>query len=358
MVEPRRIGLPTYETLLTEAIRSLTVDSGTVTGAAAIGGNSLTDTTKNWATNVHRNRLVSIVRGTGAGQVAVIDSNSDKTLIIKQAWAKPLGTTSVYVILGMDVAQVLRDVFGGGSDISAANPLEVHDPKVGSLVSYEGPTDADGAADGSTLVCSDLTTKADYDGNLAIITSGDYAGQARDIAGSTAGGTITPHQNFGGQITQGTSFVIAALRTVPAEVAALAADIGTLLTKTNLLDLTAFNQETVAATNVNGTTWKDLLDKSTITKPTKIYGFKVTVAGTWAGKARIRITDGAGNKIFPFQDYYEQDTDFTSGTQVVFNFEVVVPVADGYKFQFCSSNAADGAGDTLALNNLDVQEIG
>ena len=133
MVEPRRIGLPTYETLLTEAIGSLTVDSGTVTGAAAVGGNSLTDTTKNWATNVHRNRLVSIVRGTGAGQVAVIDSNSDKTLIIKQAWAKPLDTTSVYVILSMDVAQVLRDVFGGGSDISAANPLETHDPKVGDI---------------------------------------------------------------------------------------------------------------------------------------------------------------------------------------------------------------------------------
>ena len=126
----------------------------------------------------------------------------------------------------------------------------------------------------------------------------------------------------------------------------------------DLLDLTTFKQETVAATDVNGTTWKDLLDKSTITKPTKICGFTVTVAGTWAGKAQVRITDGAGTKIFPFQDQYEQDTEFTSGTQVVFNFPVVVPVADGYKFQFRSTDVSDGAGETLELNNLDVVEVG
>jgi len=129
--------------------------------------------------------------------------------------------------------------------------------------------------------------------------------------------------------------------------------------KTEVLGLTAFKQETAPATNVNGTNWKDLLDRSTITKPTKICGFKVTVAGGWAGKAQIRITNGAGDtKIFPFQDQYEQDTDFTSGTQAVFNFPVVALVADGYKFQFRSSNGADGAGKTLALNNLDVIEVG
>lgn len=122
--------------------------------------------------------------------------------------------------------------------------------------------------------------------------------------------------------------------------------------------LTTFKQETVAATDVNGTTWKDLLDKSTITKPTEICGFQVTVAGAWAGKAQIRITDGDGNKIFPFQDYYEEDTDFTSGAQATFNFPVVVPVADGYKFQFRSSNVGDGIGETLQLNNLDIIEVG
>lgn len=122
--------------------------------------------------------------------------------------------------------------------------------------------------------------------------------------------------------------------------------------------LTTFKQEAVAATNANGTAWVDILDKSAITKPTKICGFKVTIAGGWAGKAWVRIVDGSDNKIFPFQDYYEQDAGFTSGTQVAFNFVVVVPVADGYKFQFCSSNDGDGDGKTLQLNNLDVIEVG
>lgn len=128
-------------------------------------------------------------------------------------------------------------------------------------------------------------------------------------------------------------------------------------TLADVLDLTTFKQETVGATAVDGTTWKDLLDKSTITKLTKICGFKATVAGSWAGNAKIRIVDGSGNKIFPFQDEYVQGTDFTSGTQYTLNFPIVVPIADGYKFQFRSS-AADGAGDTLQLNNLDIIETG
>ncbi|GAH84427.1 unnamed protein product [marine sediment metagenome] len=134
-------------------------------------------------------------------------------------------------------------------------------------------------------------------------------------------------------------------------------NIADLITRTKGY-LTTFKQETAVATDVNGTTWKDLLDKSTITKPTKICGFKVTVAGTWAGKAQVRITDGAGTKIFPFLDQYEQDIHFTSETQVAFNFPVMVPVADGYKFQFRSTDGADGDGETLQLNNLDVIEIG
>ncbi|MBA7672694.1 hypothetical protein ES703_80880 [subsurface metagenome] len=138
----------------------------------------------------------------------------------------------------------------------------------------------------------------------------------------------------------------------------LKAAIDAIKTLADVLDLTTFKQEAVAATDVDGITWKDLLDKSTITKPTKICGFTVTVAGTWAGKAQVRITDGAGTKIFPFQDQYEQDTEFTSGTQVTLNFPVVVPVADGYKFQFRSTDVADGDGETLQLNNLDVIEVG
>jgi len=120
--------------------------------------------------------------------------------------------------------------------------------------------------------------------------------------------------------------------------------------------LTTFKQETVAATDVNGITWKDLLDKSILTKDIIICGFKVTVGGTWVGKAKIRITDKDGDKIFPFESEWVQDTQFTSGTLKEFTFVVAVPVLVGYKFQFRSSDAGDGAGETLALNNLDVVE--
>lgn len=223
-----------------------------------------------------------------------------------------------------------------------------------ALTAYSGIATADGAADGTTIVDSALIGKNDFITEKTIlIMSGPAAYEDKGAASfNNANGQITLQgTGFSTQITAGTIYRILNISSVEIEV-------DQILTLVGTLDLTTFKQETVPATDVNGTTWKDLLDKSTITKPTKICGFKVTVGGTWAGKAQVRITDGAGTKIFPFQDQYEQDTEFTSGTQVVFNFPVVVPVADGYKFQFRSTNAADGAGETLQLNNLDVIEVG
>lgn len=121
---------------------------------------------------------------------------------------------------------------------------------------------------------------------------------------------------------------------------------------------TNFKQYSAPATDVNGTTWKDLLDKSSISKVTKIWGFKVTVGGSWSGSACVRITDGVGNKIFPYQDEYVEGVDFPAGKQVVFTAAVNVAVEDGFKMQFRSTSSGDGAGETLELNNLDVQEIG
>jgi len=115
--------------------------------------------------------------------------------------------------------RALQKVLGQGANVNEANPLEVHDPKVGSLISYEGVTTADGAGDGSSLIDNVLTTRPDYNGNLVIITSGAYAGQGRDINGATTGGTVTPASAFGGQILSGTSFVILALRFTSASIA-------------------------------------------------------------------------------------------------------------------------------------------
>ncbi len=120
---------------------------------------------------------------------------------------------------------------------------------------------------------------------------------------------------------------------------------------------TTFGRETAGATDANGTTWVDLKDLSSLSVQTMLCGFKVTTAGTWAGNAKIRITDGSGNKLWPFGDELVQGTDFVSGTQYELTFPINVTTAKGYKFQFRSSDGGDGAGETLALNNLDKVEV-
>ncbi len=124
------------------------------------------------------------------------------------------------------------------------------------------------------------------------------------------------------------------------------------------LGLTTLAQETAPATAVNGVTWKDLLDKSVITKPTEIWQVTLTIAGGWAGLCQIRFVDAAANKIFPFAAQAVEGTDFFSGVPWAFPAPIVVPVASGYKLQFRSSNAADGAGKTCQLNELAVIQRG
>ena len=86
------------------------------------------------------------------------------------------------------------------------------------LISYEGITTSNGAADGTNILDSSLPTEAEYNGNLIILTSGTYKGESRDIEGTTLAGTITLHAAFSDQIVSGTSYIIYGIRTVPAEV--------------------------------------------------------------------------------------------------------------------------------------------
>lgn len=101
-----KIALPTYETLLTEAMRSLAVDSGILTSQTAAGTNVLTDATKNWPPDVHRHRLVKVIRGAGAGQTAIVDGNTAKSLVVRQPWPVALDTTSMYVILDVGIPRM------------------------------------------------------------------------------------------------------------------------------------------------------------------------------------------------------------------------------------------------------------
>lgn len=130
MVMPRPVEIPTYELSLIEMVESLAIDSGNVTSTVYIGGNTLQDATKNWAANIHKNRLVKIIGGPGIGQLAVILSNTVNTLVIKGTWKQALVSTSIYAILNLDTIQVLKDAFGSGSNVSEENPLPVRLPKI------------------------------------------------------------------------------------------------------------------------------------------------------------------------------------------------------------------------------------
>jgi len=86
-------------------------------------------------------------------------------------------------------------------------------PLLQALISYQGITDAVGAATGLTIVCGDLVNEPSYDGLLCKIRSGPAAGQVKPIY-VQAGNTLTfatPWTNAAGavqQITAGTLFDI------------------------------------------------------------------------------------------------------------------------------------------------------
>jgi hypothetical protein len=118
--------------------------------------------------------------------------------------------------------------------------------------------------------------------------------------------------------------------------------------------LTVYGQRTAVATAVNGVTWKDLLDMSVLTTLEELWSITLTIAGVWAGLCQYRITDGAGNKIFPFAAQCVEGVDFVSGVSINYPAAIVVPATVGYKVQFRSSNAGDGAGKTCELTELAV----
>ena len=133
------------------------------------------------------------------------------------------------------------------------------------LISYEGVATAAGAAGGGTLVCSDLTLRPDYDGNVLVITSGAFIGQARDIDGATNLGTVTPASVFGGQIVAGVEFIIVALRMSIAEVADIEEKLDLVTIDGTLVYLDAGGEQVVFTyiplreTRLN-TIWLDLVN--------------------------------------------------------------------------------------------------
>lgn len=89
-------------------------------------------------------------------------------------------------------------------------------PSLKTLVSYWGITDSAGAADGKTLVCSNLAGEPTYQSHYVKVLTGDAAGQCRLIVNDTTNalGTVVvdrPFSDSGGAaelITASTLFVI------------------------------------------------------------------------------------------------------------------------------------------------------
>lgn len=221
MTTPKAIDLSSLQLLLEEF--GSVVDAGVITTPIVAGGNSLSDSMKSWVPGILINRLLKVTDAKSRREIVQIAGNSLDAIVTRQTWRLNFPAGTQYQIISIDLMQALRDVFGGGSNISAANPLEVHDPKVGSLISYEGTTTANGAGDGSTLVCAALAALPDYDGHWVVVTSGPNIGQATDIIAATTGGVVSANANFDNQVTAGTNFVIIAMKALPAEVAAIEA---------------------------------------------------------------------------------------------------------------------------------------
>ena len=101
--------------------------------------------------------------------------------------------------------------------------LDTVEDKLDALVVFMGETTAPGAADGSTLVCYDLTSKPDYDGSTVVILSGSYLGQSSGINGATTGGTVVADTPFDGQILDGVRFAIVSIKTAAVAIDAIVA---------------------------------------------------------------------------------------------------------------------------------------
>ncbi len=172
------VDLPTYERLLLEALRSLSIDSGLATAPSASGGNTLTDASKNWAPNIHINRLVKIIKGQGEGQIGIIQTNSPNTLTVRSVWIEAILPGAAYMIMDVDSAQVLRDVLGGGANIDAANPLPV-DTSPGIKTTETILTVANLAAAATSVIgdCTSIDLR-NAPGTLALTVVATYNGAA------------------------------------------------------------------------------------------------------------------------------------------------------------------------------------
>jgi|GEM_PF-960457 len=219
--------------------------------------------------------------------------------------------------------------------------------KLDSLVVFRGEATADGAPDGSNIICSDLPTKADFKGNEVVITSEPCAGEARDIAAPTTGGVIVPYIPFGNilrqQVTSGTKFSILAIRAMPAELAAIEAKIDELETKGDAIKaqtdkLAGEPPETGSTTADWNTAEADVASIGTSDTKYKLHSLLLSIHNLVGTVITVRMymqVNGNERKV------YEQAFDATSDPPGLWIVNGTVGIHEMLRLTLESNNAAD-----------------
>jgi len=201
--------------------------------------------------------------------------------------------------------------------------------KLESLVVYRGETTAPGAVDGSTLVCSELTSKPDYNGNLVVIKSGDYIGQSRQINGVTTGGTATADTPFGGQIVTGVKFAVLSIRLGSVVLAALEAKMDKLAGETPVIG---------SATDDWQTAESDVVSLGSDDTKYKLHSLLLSIHNLVGTAVTVRLyiqVNGTERKV------YEQAFDTTTDPPGLWIVNGTVGIHEVLRVTLQSNNATD-----------------
>ena len=201
--------------------------------------------------------------------------------------------------------------------------------KLESLVVYRGETTALGAVDGSTLICSELSSKPDYNGNLVVIKSGDYIGQSRQINGVTTGGTATADTPFGGQIVTGVKFAVLSIRLGSVVLAALEAKMDKLAGETPVIG---------SATDDWQTAESDVVSLGSDDTKYKLHSLLLSIHNLVGTAVTVRLyiqVNGTERKV------YEQAFDTTTDPPGLWIVNGTVGIHEVLRVTLQSNNATD-----------------
>jgi len=170
---------------------------------------------------------------------------------------------------------------------------------------------SDGNVNKKTLVCSDLTSISDQDGNQVHIVDPNSAAysQVRDITGDTTAGTINVGTAFDAKITEDTAFIITGIRSAPVEIAAVQVVVDAIKLKTDLLN-SAAGSGTLNDANVSDTIVPSSL-------PAKIHlSFDISNLNNNLDDFTIEVKVGASGseRVIAYYNLTSDGTDITADT--------------------------------------------